>query len=349
MLKRGLILLMSLCMVIGVAGCKKNPGNLSVESGADSSLSIIEEPEEFALNPLTGIKDLDIGKEKNRPVAVMVNNISVAQPVQTGIGKADIVYETAVEGGITRLMAVYQDISKVKKIGTVRSARYAYIDLAMGHNALYVHHGQDRYHAMSHLNDVGHFVVGSGQGGGRESNGLSTEHTLYAYGKELWSKIKASGLETKNKSTDNWVKFADEDTEIELEAPATDISVTFSGSYKTGFKYDSESKKYIRYSNGVLRKDYVTGESESFKNIFVLKTSIYKYPNCTDGKNHKYVDLSSGKGYYIVNGTSTEIKWSKGSSSNPLKFTDLEGNEITVNPGNTWVCLPNGSNSIVIE
>lgn len=73
----------------------------------------------------------------------MINNISTAQPVQTGLNKADIIYETEVEGGITRLMAVFQDITTAEKIGTIRSARYPYVDLAMGHNAIFIHCGQD--------------------------------------------------------------------------------------------------------------------------------------------------------------------------------------------------------------
>ena len=346
MFKKILILLLCLCVALGVVGCKKKK-DLKVESSPSSEAEVVE-PEKYSVNPLTGVKDLDIGKEKNRPVAIMVNNISLAQPVQTGLTEADIVYETEVEGGITRLMALYQDITKVKKIGSVRSARYVYIDLAMGHNALYVHHGQDTYHAKAHLKDSGHFVVAQGAGGGRESNGLAIEHTLYAYGKELWKKLKASSLGTKNNSTDPWLNFADEEEEVKFEDAATDINVTFSASYKTGFKYDEETKKYTRYFNGTERKDYVTGKSENFKNIFILKTSIYKYPGCTDGKGHKYVDLSSGKGYYIVNGTCTEIKWSKGASKNSFKFTDMDGKELTVNAGNTWVCIPNGSNSITV-
>ena len=80
----------------------------------------------------------------------MINNISVAQSVQTGLSKADIVYETEVEGGITRLLAVFQDITAAEKIGTIRSARYPYVDLAMGHNAIYVHCGQDGTYCEPH-------------------------------------------------------------------------------------------------------------------------------------------------------------------------------------------------------
>ena len=77
-----------------------------------SDLTEVSAPTESApkvvyyANPLTGVEDLTLEQSQNRPVAVMVNNISIAQKVQAGLTKADIVCETGVEGGITRLMPV---------------------------------------------------------------------------------------------------------------------------------------------------------------------------------------------------------------------------------------------------
>ena len=72
-------------------------------------------------HPLTGVpcgEDLS-GK---RPAAVMLNNLKAALP-QQGNGQADIIYEVLAEGGITRMLAVYQDPSQLGLIGSVRSAR----------------------------------------------------------------------------------------------------------------------------------------------------------------------------------------------------------------------------------
>ena len=79
------------------------------------------------INSLTGERTLETeAQTKLRPVAVSVNNLLPAQKVQTGLEKADIVYESYVEGGITRLLAVFKDLKSVKQVGTVRSARYVY-------------------------------------------------------------------------------------------------------------------------------------------------------------------------------------------------------------------------------
>lgn len=63
---------------------------------------------------------MDEKKAKNRPVAVMTENTHVTLP-QYGIGNADIIYECPVEGGITRLMTIYQDYASLKKVGNERT------------------------------------------------------------------------------------------------------------------------------------------------------------------------------------------------------------------------------------
>ena len=52
-----------------------------------------------------------------------------------------MIYEILAEGGITRMMAVFQDVAGAGEIGTVRSARDYYASLAYGHDAVYLHAG----------------------------------------------------------------------------------------------------------------------------------------------------------------------------------------------------------------
>lgn len=333
MLKKLIPIFLCLCLALSV-GCSKKTETLSVDKGDEPS-SVVEETNTNVVNPLTGLKDVTSEQAENRPVAIMVNNISVAQPVQTGLNKADVIYETEVEGGITRLMAVYQNIAEVEKIGTVRSARYVYIDLAMGHNAIYVHHGADEVYAGAHLKDADNFVLDTNNAGARISNGLATEHTLYAYGDKLWNNITASDRTIKNKNTATWQNFADEDSSVALDYTATNVSVQFSGSYNTTFKYDSATGRYERYYNGTQRKDYSTGETVTVKNVFVLNTDMGHYSDAY----HRKIDLNSGTGYYFVNGTYTPITWSKGADSNSFVFKKSDGTDLTVNAGNSWVCI----------
>lgn len=346
MLKKLLSLSLCLFMILPFAGCDKKGETLSVDTNPEVSSST-PEPEYF-VNPLTGEKNLDRETALLRPVAIMVNNISVAQGVQTGLNNADIIYETEVEGGITRLMAVFKDFKNAGQVGTVRSSRYAYIDLAAGHDAIYAYHGIDNEHAQPHLSAVDSIVVGTNNGGKRISNGLASEHTLYADGDKLWDSITSQKFSsTLENEAEPWMSFSDSD--VKFDYTAAQVTVPFSASYKTVFKYDEATGRYIRFSGTTERKDYKTGESVTVKNVFVLNTTISDMSPCTEkskGKSaHRNVNLSSGDGYYFVNGTYTKIKWSKGSASDSFSFTNEDGTPLTVNAGNSWVCIADKNTS----
>ena len=107
---------------------------LSVDSSSDSSetaeTAAAEEssteaeslaPDAQVRSKLTGrLVDAEVGTK--RPMAIMLNNIYDACP-QAGIEEAGIVYEAPVEGGLTRLMGIFEDYRGMEKIGSVRSCR----------------------------------------------------------------------------------------------------------------------------------------------------------------------------------------------------------------------------------
>lgn len=331
------LILLLLCST----GCAKKEKEQNPDQSEDAGEVTEQAPPEPVLdiNPLTGVRELEKGIAERRPVAVMVNNFSSAQKVQTGVPAADIIYETEIEGGITRLLAVFQDISSVECIGTIRSARYTYIDLAMGHNAIYIHHGRDPVYALPHLSDVDRIEVHENLYGKRLSNGLSLEHTLYTYGEPLWQGI-TERFETTNSNTGTWQTFAAEDETVTLDGgTANKVAVPFSGNYKTTFVYDAATGLYTRHFNDRIPTDYFTEETTTVKNVVVMLTTIKNYP---DGL-HRDISLSSGDGYYITNGTFKAIKWSKGEDSAPVKFTNLDGTALKMSAGNTWVCISSKS------
>ena len=338
MFKKVLAMTVCLSLVLSLAGCSLfNKDYIASDTSfidLTSSKPVVEE--KYVQNPFTGVKNLPKENVNRRPVAVMINNISVAQRVQTGLNAADIIYETEVEGGITRLMAVYKDLSAVGQIGSIRSARYPYVDLALAHNAVYLHCGQDNRYCRPHLRDIDDLSVDTGtKGAKRIRNGLAIEHTLFIFGNEIWQTI-SSKFKTEA-TTPMWQTFAGEGETVTLTGGGADrVEIPFPV-LKTVFQYDSATGMYSRYSMGNLMKDNVTNESVTVKNVFILMTSITTYP---DGK-HRRVALDRGNGYYITNGTYTPIKWQKGDAKNPIKVTTENGGELKVSRGRSWVCLPN--------
>ena len=54
--------------------------------------------------------------------------------------------------------------------------------------------------------------------------------------------------------------------------------------------------------------------------------------------------MAGGTGYYITNGKCIEINWTRESEYDITHYYDTNGNEITVNPGNTWIeVIENGN------
>ncbi len=349
-MKKFIAFLMVFCLLGCLfTGCGKKDKTSSYEqideSQVESTVSI--EPQ-YSVNPLTGLKNLTPGKENARPVAVMVNNLTTAQKVQTGLDAADVVYETYVEAGITRLLAVYKDISAVGQIGTIRSARYSYGDLANGHDAVYVHAGIDEYYCLPYLKKVAadHINLIAGAPANtyfREKNGLDREHTLYSTGAKITSAINSmKRRDTVNDAhSGTWVNFNSPDAPVVPTNKLADgsavktVTVPMSKSYTTQFIYDDTTKEYYRAKNGTAYTDSKTGSKVSVKNVFVLFTKVTNFEDNYHVKEH----LDSGSGYYISDGGYEEINWKKGATNNKFVFTKADGTVLPVNAGQSWVFI----------
>ena len=329
---------------------KKETSSQKTEQNVTPEALAQTKPDGF-INPLTGEYSLTDEAQTNlRPVAVSVNNISGAQKCQSGLTNADIIYETYVEGGITRLLAVYKDISKAGQIGSVRSARYDFVDIACADDSLYVHAGIDYTFCYPYIKSLGldskNMLENSYYGFAyRIQNGLNLEHTLYTKGENLKNMIANYGIRsTVNASHSSpWQNFNQTATPLP-GGNATKITAKFSGSYKSTFHYDSATDRYVKQNHN----DWESGTPLSVKNVVVLFTDLSYRDN--EGYRVK-VELSGGNGYYFSNGTFQQIKWAKGSTYDRFKFTDTNGNPLAYNPGNSWVCIVsnNVANNITIE
>ena len=150
MKKRGIIAILGLSMLLGLTACggkKETTAETESQTAAAETETVKETKKEKAALPegkmysyLTGeVVDEAVGSQ--RPYAIMINNIQEAIP-QSGISQAEIMYECLVESGITRLMCEFQDIENLNKVGSIRSARHYYMDLAQDDDAIYTHFGQ---------------------------------------------------------------------------------------------------------------------------------------------------------------------------------------------------------------
>ena len=130
---------------------------------------------------------------------------------------------------------------------------------------------------------------------------------------------------------------------------ANDVSITYSRGTTTSYKYDEENKYYLRSVNGKEHTDYVTKEQYHFKNIIT-----YQVKNTTidDGSNkgrQNLENVGSGEGYYISNGYRIPIKWVKESRKAQTKYYYMNGKELKVNDGNTFIQIQPLNEKLTIE
>lgn len=299
-------------------------------------------------NLLTGIGDLSEGAIGKRPVAVMVNNVQKAMP-QYGVSQADLIFEIPVEGDATRFMALYGDYTKVPQVCPIRSCRYYFPALSQGFDAFYVNWGIDDtiadYLEALDLDQI-EGITNTGGLFGRDqeklSQGYAVEHTGFFDGTKLVSYIESKGLRTDLKEEKKGAAFLFNGMDEQLKPEGSDctqVEVQF-GAQSSAFTYDAEKKVYLKQINGTPQADGKTGEQLAFTNVLVLETEI----SVRDEVGHKKIDWDGGanaKGYYISNGGVQEIHWSKDENNEEsyLRFYDLNGNEIKINRGKSYIAL----------
>lgn len=293
------------------------------------------------------IVDLD---SDSRPYAVMINNINVARPLQSGLQDAYIIYEIIVEGGITRYMALFLD-QNTERIGSVRSSRHYFLDYAMENDAIYVHHGQSPQ-AQSDFSkfNIDRIVVDNSSTGWRDTSlNVSSEHTLFTSIEKLNTKLNS--FRTKRQG-DLLLDYSIDSVnlgEMEGAIVANSVSVKYSNYITSSYTYDSVNKVYKRFVNNSEHKDYVTGQQYTFKNIITYKVKNYTL-NDGEGKGRQDINnVGSGDGYYISEGYAVPIKWSKTSRSSQTEYTYLDGTEIKVNDGNTFIQIQPEDQTLTIN
>lgn len=293
----------------------------------------------LARSYLTG-KYIKAEDAKRRPYAVMINNIQDAIP-QSGISKASIIYESPVEGSITRLMALFEKPDKLKKIGSVRSCRIYYAYMSLEWDSIYVHYGQSKYaKKFLHTKKIDNICSWNGENAFYRTSDKPAPHNCYTFGKGLNKARKKLKYRKNHKdSFSGHFKFADIDKPYEITDPnAKDASkkVKVGYNYNNAFyKYNKDNKKYYRYQYGQKHIDAKNNKQLSCTNIIIQYVKTVLYP---DGKSLKMTQKGDGEGWYITHGKAMKIKWHKDKKkSGQTKYMDENGQDITLNVGKTFV------------
>ena len=140
-----------------------------------------------------------------RPYCMMFNNIAIANP-QSGTSCADILYEILVEGNITRLMGVFENLTDESsckdRMGSVRSARHYYASIASEYDAIFIHYGETTY-ATKKIKQLGldHLEGMYAEGSTifyRDKN-IKSPHNAFAKLEGIWKAIENKKIRTEHK------------------------------------------------------------------------------------------------------------------------------------------------------
>lgn len=326
-----LIIVAGILLALKIVKDKKDPVDNNVVSlGKDNGIE--EQPPEEVVPPIK------IYSGNERSVAVMIDNHTGALP-QAGLNDAYIVYEIIVEGGESRLMPIFKG-KNLEKIGPIRSARHYFLDYALENDSIYVHYGQSPQ-AEKDISKLGinniHGLVESEKYFWRVKDKTSPHDVITTSAKitELIDKKGYRKISTK----DSVLSYVPEEVELTTSQAisAVDIKVPYCDWNVVEYKYNEDSKRYVRYSKNKKQTDWDSKMDITTKNIII---TFAKNTLLNDGENKDRQNLSNIgtlKGYYITNGKAIEITCEKSSRSAQTVYKDLQGNEIKVNDGNTWV------------
>ena len=341
--KIGRVLVVLLVLIIIGAG-----GFLGYKILKDKeNIEPVAEGEDILVAPVDE-KKVQIFSGTDRPIAVMIDNHSDAWP-QVGLQKAYMIYEIIVEGGETRLMALFKG-ANVEQIGPVRSARHYFIDYAMENDAIYAHFGQSPQAESDikkyNINDINGIAEDGStfwrvKGKAAPHNAVTSTEKLLASANKKKYKTKSTNESVLNYTTD----------EVNLSEGQGAISVTIPHSDRQTVKYvyDEAKKVYKRNARGKAQTDWTTGETITTKNIIITFCDNYTLSDSENKGRQGLKNIGTFDGYYITNGKAIKIKCTKDSRESKTVYKDLNGNIIKVNDGNTFVNICPINSKVVIE
>lgn len=359
MTKRILTALLALLVVLMLAGCAQDqaepttepptiaateaPTEMPTDAPTDPPTEPpTEEPTEPpATNPLTGevvSADLD-----TRIFCATINNVKPSLP-HRGLADADIYFEMYVNDYCTRGLALYADIKSVKEIGSVRSLRYNFTDIAKGYDAIIAHAGGSKEvmadEKKSKVDNLDANTMGSGfhRDSARKNAGYAWEHTLFAYGTDLMALAVKQGYDvTIDAEKDFGMRFIPDGTPAGGETAST-VKIDFilyGHSKVTNMVYNTELGAYVYNQYNMQMKDENTGTLETFENVFVL---LAKTTNDSKGLHVSDIE-GSGEGYYACGGRIIPITWHRESDFDTFSFKCADGSQLEQGVGNSYVAI----------
>lgn len=326
------------------AGCSgshpKAPSAPTTTTAASSSAasstpaSSTPAPNPAARNPFTGL-----GPVPTTPtIAVKIDDTAPGRP-QVNIDKADIVYIEAVEGGLTRLAAIFG--TNKPTVGYVRSTRPSDPDLFLQFGKITEAYSGGAHDSLPRVHASG-ITSWSNDAGAPFYSRVNRSQSSYINLVLNLAKVAAK-VRTPRPKNIGWT------FRRSLSGFATgkgsDVRTMVTGSYSTGtpveFRWDAKLARYVRYIGGV-RQYAADGRPITATNVIVQSCRVLSHPQDTDvnGNPSQFTyTVGSGPVSIFRQGRRIDGTWSRPTLSSGTVFRTSSGKVIPLDPGNSWVVL----------
>ncbi len=269
-----------------------------------------------------------------KPIGIILENHFESRPA-AGLEYASIIYETVVEGDITRFLAIFDYNSDVKKIGPIRSARPFFVDLAKEYNLVLFHAGgSDEALALLKKSEILNINEISSDGiyFWRDKERFAP-HNLFTSFDLIKRAIEAKNVDLKAEFFP-W-RFKNDEPAKDIFNLVAEIEVDFSNNplYEVKYIYNEKDNKYSRYLNGNVHKTE-RGIILKAKNIVIQHVNY----QIIDDYGRLKIDLfGEGEAQIYQDGIKIEGFWKK--EGLRTYFYENSGQKVKFNRGTIWVEL----------
>jgi hypothetical protein len=348
---------LALAAALVLTGCSGDAEDAEPTGAPEPSATQTQEPEPepvYVSAPLSGVQYLEGTNEFLALPAVQakIDNVSAALP-QLGLSRADVVWVTRVEGGLTRLIGVWHS-DLPEAVGPVRSARPTDPAVAASAGGVFVA-SDDRFSYLRDLRDVDIYV-------GIEDTELSKDaafrepsrvmpHNLMFRALQLAQEHSAFGPPPQH------FEFAtgtEGPTAVSSGEPVNGFTVRYlnatsrwdAGTAPFGFdaagialaEGSANLPAWLRTQDGQPHND-ASGNQQRTRNVIVLENRLdFSIRDRTYGAIPRALLAdNSGIAHIFTDGHYIKAKWSKGSLTDVIAYTTDDGQPVKLAPGNTWI------------
>ncbi len=288
-------------------------------------------------NPLTG------GPLISTPViAVKVDNTSSGLP-QYGLTDADVVYVEQVEGGLTRLMAVFHTTLPTD-VGAVRSVRSTDAELlpVFGKPALVFSGGAGG--PLAALATTPTVAVSEDAGGAGFSR---TDSAPAPFNLHSDVKTVAGAHPDLTPPPNIGFVFVARDSRVDAGPPATNLDVTWQAA-DTGFTFADGHYRLER--DGTAQSD-ASGAPIVADNVLLQNVEVEPDGTVDSVGSPSLISHTVGKGTFTLyrDGHAITGNWSRAAANLPTEYLDAAGQAVPFKPGKTWVALVPPSAKVTVS